>query len=283
MMQLTVGIFLTQTLAVSSVADSSPSLRGQHHYNPRQLIPHPSARSSPGNGRLSSYQGCLAYSKSELAKSWSFSGPAPSCSWVHPGGNTTGWSGGGGISEGSNISGAGVDTGSSSEGNNGGGSGISEGSNNSGGSSSDNSGGNAAGGCEGSSGSNNAGNHGNGGGNGEGNNSNDGTSPEGGNGEGSHGGHDETNGNGGNIGSDSGSGDTPSTEGSVGGGNNSGAGEDGIVVSNEDVSNGDSEYDAVADFDIEDVGTSLQSHLVKHGVVVVSNCIALSLKAVCHL
>ena len=76
---------------------TSPLLRGQHHFSPRNLVPH------PNSGHHSSYYGCLGYSDSELSEAWSFSSQAPSCSWVHIyySGNDSSGSQGGGSSGGS--------------------------------------------------------------------------------------------------------------------------------------------------------------------------------------
>jgi hypothetical protein len=254
--RLTVFVILSPTLwAVSSISDntSSPSLlRGHHHYNPRKLIPHQSTKPPPRSNHHSTYQGCLAYSTSELEQSWSFAGDAPPCSWIHLGGNSaTGSDGGSGI----NCSGQETDI--SSGGNSTRGNEISEGSDNtSGGSSSEDSRESSTAGNDGCSGSKyeaSAGENDDGytdEGNVDENNGN--STPNSDGDDGSSVGLGETDDeNGGTIDSEN---DGSDSSASSGGDNSNGGSDIGIVVSNEDNSEGDSGYDALADFDIEDVG-----------------------------
>mmetsp|Transcript_20701 Transcript_20701/g.22162 ORF Transcript_20701/g.22162 Transcript_20701/m.22162 type:complete len:512 (+) Transcript_20701:456-1991(+) len=231
------NIFTTTDTTTKTI---SPLLRGHHHYSPRILVPH------PNSGHQSTYTGCLGYSDSELSQSWSFSGQAPSCSWVHidyySGNDSDGSQSGGGSSgsSGSSSSNSGRSSGSSSSG------GSSESSNSNG--SSSNSNGSSSNGS--SSGSNSNG------------------SSSGGSGSGSSGnGGNEENGNssgGGGYGDDDGNYVYNGDDGSYNeGGQSDGdddydgrtsenqADDDEIVVTNEDVYNGDSEYDPIDDFDIE--------------------------------
>ena len=116
----------------TSTSTSSPYLRGRHHYPPHRYASHRDlllkAHKSSNTGHTSTYQGCLGYSDSELSQSWSFSSEAPSCSWVHANGDSSGSSttsssnssGGGGSSDGG--------SGSGGSGNGGSGSGSSSGS-----------------------------------------------------------------------------------------------------------------------------------------------------------
>jgi hypothetical protein len=219
---------------MTSTGSASSLRQGRHHYDPPPVIPHPSSGHSQ-----SSYQGCLAYSASELAQRWSFPGQAPSCSWVHTESNSS--SGGSGGSDASGGSpGRGTSNGSS--------------------------GGSGTGGNGGYSGSNG----GNDGGNGnENTGKEEGTDPDSGVGrdesnvdevQGGNCPDDECDNDGGAGNSANASGEASHNGGSGSGGDGSGGNDqDGIVDSNGDAPNGDSEYDLVEDFDIESVGASVEN------------------------
>lgn len=205
MLQLPIFTMAILTGAANSIMTptttaTSPLLRGHHYYTPRYLGPH------PNSGHHSTYQGCLGYSDSELSQSWSFSGQAPSCSWVHTGDSSSSSSSGGSSSGSSGGSGSGSGGGSSG----------------------------------GSYGDDDSGN-----GNGSSSSNGDGTGDDDSNSG------DDDSANGGGYG---GNGDDDS------GGNGAGGDDDEVVVSNEDVYNGDSGYDPIDDFDIEVVSVIVNAN-----------------------
>ena len=85
-------IVIISSMDAASASDNSPCLlRGGHHYVPhRELhLPKP-PKHSDDSSHQSTYKGCLGYSDSELSESWIFSDEAPSCSWVHSSGGSSG-------------------------------------------------------------------------------------------------------------------------------------------------------------------------------------------------
>eukprot|EP00536_Pseudo-nitzschia_multiseries_P015909 jgi/Psemu1/247185/estExt_Genewise1.C_9800001 len=101
-------VMSTFSAAANSMTNTSqvlsPHLRGYFQFPSRYLRPH------HRSGHHSTYQGCLAYSDSEL--NWHFPGQAPSCSWVHSGdssGSSSSGGSSGGSSTGSNGGGYGDD------------------------------------------------------------------------------------------------------------------------------------------------------------------------------
>ncbi len=85
-------VVFISSMKAASASDNSPYLlRGKHHYPPHRELHLPKPKKhSDSSSQQSTYKGCLGYSDSELSESWIFSDEAPSCSWLHSSGASSG-------------------------------------------------------------------------------------------------------------------------------------------------------------------------------------------------
>ena len=82
---------IISSMNAANASDNSPYLlRGRHHYTPDRELHLPKPPKHSDDSSQTTYKGCLGYSDSELSESWIFSDEAPSCSWVHSNGDSSG-------------------------------------------------------------------------------------------------------------------------------------------------------------------------------------------------